>query len=149
MDSDIQATFDIATHNGCITITNPNSKKDRNWETFRIRTQKADVKFAPGQRIVSVMRGPSNDDKGDWMGFGFVTDRGINVWYKKRGSDQHFETYANMLMNPKEWQEQRGLVYKYEGRCRKCNRRLTVPESIDSGIGPVCGARINAAVSVA
>lgn len=33
----------------------------------------------------------------------------------------------------------------HEGRCGKCGRVLTVPESIASGIGPVCESRVAAA----
>jgi len=29
----------------------------------------------------------------------------------------------------------------HEGRCGHCNRKLTTPESVVSGIGPVCGKR--------
>jgi len=29
----------------------------------------------------------------------------------------------------------------HEGRCGKCGRRLTTPESIASGLGPVCASR--------
>jgi hypothetical protein len=29
-----------------------------------------------------------------------------------------------------------------EGTCVRCNRRLTTPESIESGIGPVCAGRV-------
>lgn len=37
-----------------------------------------------------------------------------------------------------------GLLYYHEGRCGKCARVLTVPESIINGIGPVCAARYGA-----
>lgn len=30
----------------------------------------------------------------------------------------------------------------HEGRCGRCGRKLTVPESIESGIGPVCAGRV-------
>lgn len=30
------------------------------------------------------------------------------------------------------------LEVRHEGRCGRCGRRLTVPESIDRGIGPEC-----------
>jgi Family of unknown function (DUF6011) len=30
------------------------------------------------------------------------------------------------------------LVVRHEGRCGRCGRTLTVPESIDSGLGPEC-----------
>jgi len=31
-----------------------------------------------------------------------------------------------------------GLEVRHEGRCGRCKRTLTVPESIDRGIGPEC-----------
>jgi hypothetical protein len=34
-----------------------------------------------------------------------------------------------------------GLAVWHEGRCGKCGRKLTVPESIARGIGPECYAR--------
>jgi hypothetical protein len=30
----------------------------------------------------------------------------------------------------------------HEGRCCRCGRKLTVPESIESGIGPECAAKL-------
>jgi len=30
----------------------------------------------------------------------------------------------------------------HEGRCCRCGRKLTVPESIESGIGPECSSRV-------
>lgn len=34
------------------------------------------------------------------------------------------------------------LAIYHEGRCGRCNRALTVPESIESGFGPECGGRL-------
>lgn len=34
------------------------------------------------------------------------------------------------------------LAVWHEGRCGKCGRRLTTPESISSGLGPVCAGRV-------
>jgi hypothetical protein len=31
-----------------------------------------------------------------------------------------------------------GLEVWHEGRCGRCNRKLTVPASIESGFGPEC-----------
>jgi len=31
----------------------------------------------------------------------------------------------------------------HEGRCRRCGRKLTVPESIEAGVGPECAGRSN------
>jgi hypothetical protein len=35
-----------------------------------------------------------------------------------------------------------GVEVRHEGRCGRCGRALTVPESIDRGIGPECAARM-------
>lgn len=34
-----------------------------------------------------------------------------------------------------------GFELRHEGKCGCCGRRLTVPESIDTGIGPVCASK--------
>jgi Family of unknown function (DUF6011) len=34
------------------------------------------------------------------------------------------------------------LVVRHEGRCGRCGRTLTVPESIDRGIGPECASKM-------
>lgn len=34
-----------------------------------------------------------------------------------------------------------GFELRHEGRCGRCGRRLTVPESIDTGLGPTCAAK--------
>lgn len=36
------------------------------------------------------------------------------------------------------------LAIYHEGRCGRCNRLLTVPESIESGFGPECSRRMAA-----
>lgn len=127
-------TWSIRTHNGAVTITNPATGNHR---TFEIRTQAEDAKFAPGQRIVALLTGP--DNTADYQGFGFVGEDGhVTVWKKHRGTV--YETYARMLEHPDAW-EQKGLTYQVEGRCRKCNRRLTDPTSIETGVGPTCGGR--------
>jgi hypothetical protein len=122
--------FKIATHNGEITVRNTVTGNHR---TFRIRTQKDDASFAPGQRIVSLF---TNGTK-PWVGFGFVKDDGtIAVYRRYLGTD--YEKFAKGLMNPGNWPT---AEFMYAGRCRCCNIKLTNPTSITSGIGPVCGKR--------
>lgn len=121
----------IATHNGYITITNPLTGDHR---TIRIATQAKDATFAPGERIVALLSGPDNTN--DYEQFGFVRNGRVIVWHKKRGGA--FDAYANVLNHPKWFQENRGLTYQFDTRCRRCNRQLTTPESIESGIGPIC-----------
>lgn len=128
--------FSVATHNGTITIRNTQTG---GYRTFRIRTQKADSKFAPGKRIVSLLIGSNN--KNDYRGFAFIGDNGrVFVWSKMRSENDTFEKFADMLARPQHY-ESLGCEYLWSERCRCCNRKLTDPESIKSGIGPVCSQK--------
>lgn len=125
----------IATHNGRFTVKNPKTGEHR---TFRVRTQSKDAQFAPNERVVSMLIGSCNETA--YKGFGFVKDGGkIAVWKKCRGGQ--YDKLARMLERLPEF-EAAGMVEVHaETRCRKCNRALTTPESVTSGIGPVCGGR--------
>jgi len=133
----INDAFSIKTHNGLITVKSTTGQH----RTFRIRTKNNNAKFAPGKRIVELLTGPDNTS--DYRGFAFINEDRLGVayialWGKQKESDGKF--YAgvkDILENPGKWKE-RGFEFLVEGRCRKCNRVLTVPESIQSGIGPKC-----------
>lgn len=123
--------INIETHNGYLTIHNPETDGHR---TFKIQTQSKDSAFFPGQRIVSLLTGPDRDSFHNWKSIGRVVGNQISLWKKLRG-EKLFETYAKMVSSPEKYPS---LDYMLEGRCRICNRELTNPESIESGIGPVC-----------
>jgi len=126
--------FDIRTHNGKITVENTVRGTHR---TFRIRTQKEDDKFAPGERILSLLVGPDNSS--DYLQIAFVKDDGsVRLWRKYR--TPQYEALVKVLQRPDHYRSL-GCRYHYEGRCRRCNRTLTTPESVKSGIGPVCAGR--------
>jgi hypothetical protein len=127
-------------HNGFYTL---NSRRTGEHRTFRIHTQPKDAEFAPSQRILGLLTGPDNES--DYSGFAFVDDQGIHVWRSKRGGDALFEQYAEMLWSltldagHSQWAENYQIML--DGRCVRCNRRLTTPESIRSGVGPICEGR--------
>ncbi len=124
--------FTAATHNGTLTIENPATGQHR---TFRIRTQKQDARFAPGQRIIGLLVGQDNEN--DYLQFGFVNDNGqVNVWSKYRGTE--FEKFGRMISTLEESCKRWNLNAAWSVKCRRCNRELTTPESIASGIGPTC-----------
>lgn len=127
------SVFSIRTHNGAITVNNPATG---NYRIFRVRTQSEHARFAAGKRVVSVK--DSTAEKG-WRSFGFVNEAGVVVvWKKFRGTV--YEVYGRMLTSPQSFAD-RGVTYHWEAKCRKCNKELTTPESIESGIGPVCAKR--------
>lgn len=126
-------------YNGAITITSP---RDGSHKTFEIKTKKLDSKFAPGKRVLAMLTGPDNTR--DYTGFAFIDESGAYVWRKQRTSD--FETYAKMVHSMStEGENSRYFKWGYrltqERACVRCNRRLTHPESIESGIGPECATR--------
>lgn len=122
--------------NGSITIRNLGTGDHR---TFRVRTQAPEARFAPNRRILSILTGPRNEH--DYTGIAFINDDGVQVW--KRHRDTEFEALAKffwrLLVN-----EEHGSDYDIflEKRCLVCNRLLTEPESIVTGIGPVCADRL-------
>ena len=136
----------MLTFNGSYTIQNKESGEHR---TFRVKTQKQDANFAPGERIVALLSGPNNES--DYRGFGFVKENGIIVWTKhrypklKNSNMSAFEFYAFLLWqlttNPdSEWHHRYSI--QLEKHCIRCNRKLTHPESIETGIGPECAKMI-------
>lgn len=125
--------------NGKYTIQNKDTGKHR---TFRIKTQKTDAKFAPGARIVSVMTG--TDNQNHYTRFAFINDNGIHLWGKYKGNPE-FEGYKKMLWGmASDPDHPLHMSYTIDEslNCVVCNRELTNPESIATGIGPVCGGRV-------
>jgi hypothetical protein len=139
-------------YNGTYTLTNVATGEHR---TFKIATQSADSRFAPGERVLSLLTGSNNET--DYTGFAFVGNNdAIRVWRSKRGPDgkkSAYEYYACLISKvkvaPNENEDVNVAVEmcgrKYEvmvsKRCIRCNRKLTSPESIRTGIGPICAGR--------
>lgn len=131
-------TFALATHNGFVTMTNTVTGDHR---TFRVRTttfgygDKAEKK-----RVVGLLTGSDNEN--DYINFGFVTDDGhVKVWRKFTGNGKKsaHEVYGVMLDDTRRDEfASRGFEYVVSSRCRRCNRTLTDPTSIELGIGPKC-----------
>lgn len=124
----------IFTHNGKFTVK---SIKTGDHRTFRIRTQPANSKFAPGERVIALLTG--SDNTSDYQPFGFVTDTDIHLFRNKR--TETFLAYRKMLLKLGVHEAEGRVEVLAETTCRKCNRTLTTPESITSGIGPTCARR--------
>jgi len=128
--------------NGFYTIESPSGEH----RTFRIWTQTADAKFAAGKRVVGLLTGPNNQS--DYEGFAFVDDFGITVWRSKRGTEEpsFFERVAAVLWSmATEGEDSKwvglGMSLLLDSRCLRCNRPLTAPLSIRTGIGPDCAMK--------
>lgn len=129
------ASFDPATHNGVFTATNPATGQHR---TFRLKTQKPSARFAPNERILSLLTGPDNTS--NYTSIGILKPNGrVVVWRKYHGTQ--FENLARMVERYTYWRDRRGFTFDWSATCRRCNRQLTTPESVASGIGPICSGR--------
>lgn len=96
---------------------------------------------------------------GSYKGFGFLThDGGLRVWQRFVGDEEANETYIVwakkllQILNETAITEQTGIIrlsteaawtVNFSTVCRVCNRRLTTPTSVESGIGPECSRRQN------
>ena len=133
---------------GTITVLLRNGKHF----TYRVHTvKKGDLE---GKRIVALLNGPDNNS--NYKGFGFVVPERANVaangqhpnwvdvpdsqdiaiWKKCRS--EAFEKHAKLLLGHA---NEHVVEWMQEGRCMKCGRKLTTPESLKAGIGPVCAGR--------
>ena len=78
-------------------------------------------------------------DEGDFAYLGIVADGKFRTTKNSRaGSDTEVARAFDWFMRLPGPDMPNQLVVHHEGRCGKCGRTLTVPESIESGIGPEC-----------
>ena len=105
--------------------------------TFRVKRQAPGANFAPGELVVARLRGPQND--ADYTGVAFIKEGGVLVVWKKFRDDARLRAALDVLVG-----DPRAAALGYAqaaGCCYVCGRLLTTPESIDSGIGPVCAEK--------
>lgn len=106
--------------------------------TFKVRKPKAD-----SPTFVSLLSGPDNEN--DYSFLGTLFDNGIYCHGKK----SHVSPSAPSAVAAR-WVVERVMQDKplngcqvfHEGRCGRCNRKLTVPESIETGLGPECATKV-------
>jgi hypothetical protein len=124
-------TFALA-GNATFTVT---SVKTGTRFTFKVRKPSAD---AP--HFVSVMTGCDNES--DYTFLGTIFD-GANYVHGRKSriaadapSAVAFAWFwRNVASLPS------AVTVHHEGKCCRCGRKLTVPESIESGIGPECAGK--------
>jgi hypothetical protein len=119
--------------------------KTGEFRTFKVREQPLDASFAPGKRVISLLVGRSNSS--DYQGFGFQEENGgYLIWKRCRGQNgdgpSQYEKIAQLLTLIERGDERVAHYRMLEAiPCRRCGELLTVPESILSGIGPVCARK--------
>lgn len=103
--------------------------------------------------FVSVLTGPDNTSDYTFIGTIFAQEAAQQLAFpftvfrhsKKSpvGADalsvKAFQWFWDHLFNHGRTPD--GVEFRHEGRCGRCGRRLTTPESVDRGLGPECAER--------
>lgn len=140
---------------GHATITLLNARTGERF-TYKVRCKRSTV--AQGRKVtspyfVNVMTGPDNESSYSYMGY--ITSGGKNEYRHggskakvPTGTGQHiaFEWFWALVNGRNRDGSPRTLTVAdypdlevwHEGHCCCCGRKLTVPESIATGVGPVC-----------
>jgi hypothetical protein len=114
---------------------------DGTYRTLRIRTQEADATWMPGKRVASFLDGP--DNWSNYQGFAFVNDDNtFKVWHKYEGATEIISALAVLLSGKEAMVNGLKAYGMASGKCGICGKKLTTPESIKLGIGPICADRL-------
>jgi hypothetical protein len=102
--------------------------------TYRIKANKK--AGARATHYVSVLRGPNNESEDEYKFIGGITSEGFYL------SDKSALNIDSPCVRAFGWwwahiDSQEVEVY-HAGKCGRCGRLLTTPESIKTGLGPVC-----------
>lgn len=102
--------------------------------TFRLRTQPMDSDFMPGRQIISHLTGPDNTH--DYEKFGHVMPDGtLKVWKRHEDKVTLVKHAREFLADP------HGPNVLAAVACYACGRTLTVPASVNNGLGPECARK--------
>ena len=87
--------------------------------------------------FVSVLNGPDNTADYAYVGiltadFKLVITRASKPGSKSFGA---FDWFVNQLTNPTKLHM---VQFHHTGKCARCGRKLTTPESVEAGFGPEC-----------
>jgi len=90
--------------------------------------------------FVSVLYGPDNGS--DYAYIGFIKKNELPYIHGKKSKiaaeDKRNKAFEYFWEHIRKGKNAPHLEVWHEGKCGRCNRPLTVPESIESGFGPEC-----------
>jgi hypothetical protein len=115
--------------------------------TFTIKNPTTQVRFTYRARpsedgkifFVDLLRGADNTN--DFSYIGIIDVKGMFKWTAKSKVSRDALSFKAFEFFSRHWEDARLDVWQ-EGRCGRCGRKLTVPESIDRGLGPDCAGKL-------
>ncbi len=117
--------------------------------TFKVRGKPDRDDASRHVYFVSLLTGPDNESNFTYVGI-LLPDNGgeIRMTSKSRYRDDAIpvqlvrRVMQRIFTDTVHVMEEKGFRLHHEGRCCRCGRKLTVPESIESGIGPECAGKL-------
>jgi hypothetical protein len=119
------------------------NKTTNNYITFKVKQMKKDNKPIPHMYVVECKALGDRNYGYELLGFLNIDSKSFSC----RVSDREFiglKTWFWLLKNLEDLERFETLAIYHEGKCCKCGMPLTVPESIESGIGPECFRKMHA-----
>jgi hypothetical protein len=121
-------------------------RSEKTGTRFTFKVEKADKIFGSKQYyFCSVLTGTDNES--DYRFFGTISQNIYNsqvffTWSEKNKNiginAPSVTAFSYIIKLFTEHKHNPNLHIFHEGRCGRCGRKLTVPESIENGIGPEC-----------
>jgi len=111
--------------------------------TFKVRLAKPrDGEEPQALWFVSLLNGPDNGS--DYQYLGIIRNGRFTRTAKSRITEEasSFKAFNFFWACITAGKLPESLAVRHEGRCGRCGRVLTVPESIDAGIGPECANKL-------
>jgi len=123
------------------------SERTRDRITFRVRKADKRTDDENERWFVSYLMGPNNERNYVYVGMVFANPNGISYRFtrtrKSPGTDtKQFKAFRYLFERIEDGASPDSLEFWHEGRCGRCSRLLTTPESVESGIGPICAGLI-------
>ena len=123
-------------------LNNDQQKETLHHVTFKVERVEANENYAESY-FVKMLTGPDNTKNYTYIGRLDVKRGQVNTTAKSKipETSRRFRLLNRILALT--WRgdysyEDHGFTTHHEGKCGKCGRKLTVPESIETGIGPKC-----------
>lgn len=130
----------ILAGNATVTFVSPSGTRF----TYRVRTPKKDEgDTRPPVHFVKVLTGSDNEADYTFLGTIFEGQKFVHSRKSRIGTDapsaKAFTWAFPRIMADADLQ---GMQIFHEGKCGMCGRKLTTPESITAGFGPICRGRL-------
>jgi hypothetical protein len=124
---------------GNATFTLTSAKTGQHF-TFKASRKKGDDQ---SPIFIKVLTGPDNSWNGDWLFLGFIPKDGTEIIAGRKGHPEapSFQALSWTLRHLHQDNIPADVTIQHEGTCGRCNRKLTHPESVASGIGPECAKK--------